>query len=179
MVNNYLITGTPGSGKTTVVQTVVERLKKKGFVPGGVYCPEIREGGSRKGFEMVDVMTGKQRILAHVDREEGPSVSRYGVNVDNVDAMSNSAIGNALEEADFLVIDEIAPMEIYSDEFRKQVKKALDSEKPLLAVIHKRSSSGFIGGVKEREDVRIFEVNQDDRDDLPSKLSELVLEDAP
>ncbi len=78
--------------------------------------------------------------------------------------MSKSAISRALDESDLLVVDEIAPMEVYSDEFRKQVRRALDSEKPLIAVIHKRSKSGFIGDVKEREDSQIFEVDEKTRE---------------
>ncbi|KXA91302.1 hypothetical protein AKJ63_01680 [candidate division MSBL1 archaeon SCGC-AAA259D18] len=176
MSGNFLITGSPGSGKTTVVENVLSSLREKGFEVGGVYCPEIRSGGVRRGFEIIDIMTGESKILAHVDQDQGPRVSKYRVNVPNVGAISKSAISRALEEADLLVIDEIAPMETYSDEFRRQVRRALDSEKPLIAVVHKRSKSGFIGEVKRREDSKLFEVTERTRNSLPGKVEELVLE---
>ena len=174
MSNNYLITGPDGSGKTTVVEKVISNLEGEGYEAGGIYCPEIREAGSRKGFEIVDIRSGESKILAHVDQEKGPKVSKYRVNVSNVDYMSLGSISQALEDQDFVVVDEIAPMEIYSEEFKKQVQKALDSKKPLLAVIHQRASSGFIGNVKKRDDVKIFEVNRETRDLLPEKLTELI-----
>ena len=50
---NYLITGPPRSGKTTVIQNVVDRLDAKGYQAGGIYCPEIRSDGGRVGFEIL------------------------------------------------------------------------------------------------------------------------------
>jgi nucleoside-triphosphatase len=176
MPNNFLITGPPGSGKTSVIKEAVEILRGRGLKPGGLYCPEIREGGQRLGFKMVDLITGEERILAHVDLPSGPQVSRYRVNVENVDAMSEIAIDRALKEADFLAIDEIAPMEVHSKGFMRSVMAALDSPKPLLAVIHQRTMTGFIGAVKARTDVELFEVTPSSRAKLPSQLAEKVSE---
>jgi nucleoside-triphosphatase len=174
MPNNFLITGPPGSGKTSVIEEAVEILRGRGLKPGGLYCPEIREGGQRLGFRMVDLITREERILAHVDQPSGPQVSKYRVKVENVDAMSEIAIGRALREADFVAIDEIAPMEIYSEGFKRAVLAALDSPKPLLAVIHQRTTTGFIGAVKARPDVKLFEVTPSNRAKLPSQLAEMV-----
>lgn len=179
MPNNFLITGRSGSGKTSIIEGAVEFLRGLGFKPGGLYCPEIRERGARLGFKMIDLMTGEGRTLAHVNQPVGPQVSKYRVNVENVDAMSELAIGRALREADFIVIDEIAPMEIHSEGFRRSVLAALDSSKPLLAVIHQRTTMGFIGEVKRREDIRLFEVTPSSRARLSAQLVELVKEALP
>jgi nucleoside-triphosphatase len=174
MTNNFLITGRPGSGKTAVIEGAISILRDQGLRAGGIYCPEIREGGVRLGFKIIDLMTGEGRILAHVNQREGPQVSKYRVNVANVDELSEAAIGRALREADFVVIDEIAPMETYSEGFKRSVLDALDSPKPLLAVIHQRTRTGFIGDVKTRDDIKIFEVMSDARTSLSSQLAEAV-----
>ncbi|MEM3452703.1 MAG: NTPase [Candidatus Hadarchaeum sp.] len=175
MPNNFLITGPPGSGKTTVLERTVSILRERGFKAGGIYCPEIRERGTRVGFKIIDLMTGEERILAHVNQPHGPQVSKYRVNVDNVDALSQAAIERALKEADFVVIDEIAPMELYSVDFKRAVLCALDSLKPLLAVIHQRTTTGFIGEVKGRADVKIYEISPKNREKLPKTIADDVL----
>lgn len=169
-----MITGHPGSGKTSVIERTMSVLRGRGLRAGGIYCPEIREGGVRVGFKIVDIMTGEERILAHVDQPAGPQVSRYRVNVANVDELSESAIARALRDADYLVIDEIAPMEIHSEGFKRAVLAALDSPKPVLAVVHQRTQTGFIGEVKAREDVVIFEVTDGTRAGLPERLAEKI-----
>lgn len=173
---NYLLTGPPRSGKTTVIQRVEDRLESQGYQAGGVYCPELRSDGDRVGFEIVDVMTGDARIMAYVDREEGPQVGKYRVDVAAVDAVCSSAFPRAFDGANFLIVDEIAPMEVYSEAFVQQVRCALDADLPLIAAIHYRSTEGFIGEVKDRDDTKIVEITEDTRDDLPAGLTERLLE---
>lgn len=174
MPTNHLVTGAPGSGKTTVVERTVDLLAEAGYEAGGVYCPEVREDGERVGFDIRDATTGESRTLARVDRETGPSVGKYRVAVGNVDAVAATAIERAREEADVVVVDEIAPMEVASDAFCRRVRRALDSEVPVVAAIHRRSKSGFVGEVKERADVELFAVTPETRDDLPAELAERV-----
>lgn len=176
MPNNYLITGPPRSGKTTVIQRTVSTLEDRGLSAGGVYCPEIRDGGERIGFEIVDVLTGESKRLAHVDEPGGPRVGEYRVNVANVDEICETAFGRALAEADYVVVDEIAPMETYSDEFTRGVRSALDAETPVVAAVHLRSDSGFVGEVKGRTDADLFEVTEETREDLPDRLARAILD---
>jgi len=174
---NYLITGPPRSGKTTVIQNVVDRLDSKGYQAGGIYCPEVRSDGDRVGFEIMDVMTGESQVLAHVDYDEGPQVGKYRVNRANVDSVCAAAFPRAFDEADLLIVDEIAPMEVYSDEFRRQVRRALDGDLPLIAAIHYHATEGFIGEVKNRDDTETHEVTEDIRDVLPATLTDALLAD--
>jgi nucleoside-triphosphatase len=176
MPNNFLVTGQPRSGKTTVVQKVVETLRSNGLTVGGVFCPEVRVRGERVGFEIEDVMSGETRVLAHVNRDWGPSVGKYRVAVQDVDELCEQAFTRALAEADVLVVDEIAPMEVHSDVFVDSVEQALDDSKPLVAAIHERSTSGFIGEVKRRDDVELFAVTAQTREALPGQIATLVVD---
>ncbi|MFW6385071.1 MAG: NTPase [Halodesulfurarchaeum sp.] len=179
MPHNILLTGPPRSGKTTVIERSLEMLEDHGLEAGGVLCPEIRTNDERRGFTIVDVVTGESNILAHVDQDEGPSVGKYRVNVPNVDAACERAFETAFEEADFLVVDEIAPMEIRSTVFTTHVRRALDSDLPLIGVVNRRSTSGFIGDVKNRPDVELLEVTRNTRDELPKRVTRFVLERTP
>lgn len=174
MPSNYLVTGPPRSGKTTVVERTVALLADAGSEAGGVYCPEIRPDGERVGFEIRDAMTGASRVLAHVDRESGPSVGKYRVDVAAVDEVGAAAIERALAEAAVVVVDEIAPMEVKSDAFCRWVRRAFDWETPVVAAVHERSEAGFVGEVKARDDAELFAVTTETRDELPETLAALV-----
>lgn len=177
--NNLLVTGPPRSGKTTVVRRVVDRLVDQGYRVGGLLSPERLAAGERVGFDIKDAMTDESRLLAHVDRKEGPAVGKYRVAVDNVDAIAKPAIRRALDGADVIVIDEVAPMEVESRVFVHEVRRALDTEQPVLAAVHYRSTSGFIGEVKARDDAERFEVTPDTRDDLPATLADRLVRSMP
>jgi len=56
------ITGIPGSGKSTVCRNVLKQLT---CTFGGMISADIREKGERVGFEIRDIASGKQGILAH------------------------------------------------------------------------------------------------------------------
>lgn len=162
MPSNILITGKPGVGKTTVLNRVKMKIENQDHTVGGVTCPEIRKKGKRVGFGIMDVSNSRRGILAHTGCE-GPQVGKYKVNLKDLDEIGTNAIEYAIKNSDFIFIDEIAPMELHSNGFCIAVEAALDSDKPVVAVIHKRSSDPFVSKVKARKDVSIFEVTHENR----------------
>lgn len=176
MPHNLLLTGPPRSGKTTVIQGVVDRLRDHGYGVGGVFSPERRTDGQRVGFAIRDAMTGASATLADVGRERGPRVGKYRVDVAGLESIVETAFPAAREAADVIVVDEIAPMEVVSDLFVTEVRSALDAEIPVLAAVHGRSEDGFIGTVKERSDADLHTVTPENRDTLPDRLAEHLTE---
>jgi nucleoside-triphosphatase len=172
-VLNILITGSPGVGKTTLLVWIQKKVEVQGSSIGGVYCPEIREGNRRTGFGIKDVATGNEGVLASINGS-GPLVGKYHVNLDDLENIGVSAIENALEIAEYIFIDEIAPMELKSRSFSNAVLQALESQKPVIAVIHKRSNHPFILKVKIRDDVRIFNVSTQNRDSVREVILEIL-----
>lgn len=104
--------------------------------------------GARVGFRIEDLASGQSEVMAHVDHREGPRVGKHRVDVEAVDRISELALGSALEAADVIVIDEIAPMEVFSEVFVEQARACLDAEQPVLAAIHRNATEGFIGEVE-------------------------------
>lgn len=174
MPQNILLTGPPRSGKTTVIERVIERLEAQGLAVGGIVSPEIRTQGDRVGFEIVDVRSGETEVMAHVDLTSGPRVGKYRVDIAAVDRIADRALAS-LDGIDVVVIDEIAPMEVDSPVFDRSVRAALDSSTPVVAAIHQRSTAGFIGEVKERADVDLLEVSTERRDQMPQEIASRVV----
>lgn len=170
MVKNILMTGRPGSGKTTLCLRLVDFLKSRGKKVGGVLCPEIRIQGSREGFKIIDMSSGREGVLASVHVEEGPQVSKYRVNMKDLKEIAAGAVLSAIEKCDVVVIDEIGPMESFSGEFLEAVHKALNSEKIVLAVVH-WARKEFASELLRRGDSKLFEVTAENRTGL---LEEIV-----
>jgi len=166
---NLLITGLPGVGKTTLIRRLYEALKD--FHPIGFYTAEIREEGVRKGFELV-TLEGKRGVLSHVDIKSRYRVGRYKVDVSGFEDFLGG-ISFFDPSSNMMMVDEIGKMECLSDKFEKILKKILDSEKWVIATIALKGS-GLIAGVKQRQDIKLFEMTQNNRDVLFSEILEEI-----
>ncbi len=164
------VTGRPGIGKTTVLLSAAEELKARGYCVGGMISKEIRREGRRVGFEIVDFRTGAKGWLAHVEQRAGPQVGKYKVSLGDLDSIGVNAVLDASMNADVVIIDEIGPMELLSQAFRKAVNEALDSGKLLLAVIHQSARDPIIESIKKRDDVFMATVDMANRDGLHNIL---------
>ena len=169
MSRNALVTGPPRSGKTTTLERTVDRLREDDLTVEGLVCPEIRVEGERVGFEIADLDGRRRATMAHVD-VDGPNVGKYGVDVSAIDRLVTDVIAPALTRAECIVIDEIAPMQLESVRFVEATRRALESETPVLAAIATGSRGDFLQEVREREDVEIFAVEPETRDELPGRL---------
>ncbi len=167
---NLLITGPPGCGKTTATRKVIDALsdlRLRGFV-----SQEMRKDGRRIGFELVG-LGGFRATLAHVDFDSEIRVSRYGVDVDVLGLLVEAEMPLLPDETDLYVIDEIGKIECFSEAFIQAMTDLLDSPVPVLATIAVRGR-GFIEEVKQRPDIELIEVTNDNRDDLPAKIVERI-----
>lgn len=170
------ITGRSGVGKTSVLLRAVDALKAKGYKVGGMISREVRERGVRVGFEIVDFHTGRRGWLAHVTQPSGPQISKYRVNLSDLNVIGASSILNAATDADIIVVDEIGPMELFSPEFKKAVDQAIRSSKPVVGTIHFRARDPLINTIKAREDAEILEVTYENREDLHNVIIHKVVQ---
>jgi nucleoside-triphosphatase len=160
------------------VLKVADELKNMGLKVGGMISQEIREGGFRVGFKIIDLKTGVEGILAHINQKSGPSVGKYRVCLEDLENVGVKAILNACKESDLIVIDEVGPMELHSEEFKKAVLEALNSGKTVLGTIHYRVGSPFMNTVRKRGDAEIIEVTFGNRDSLPKIVAREIFERA-
>ena len=158
---NFLITGLPGAGKTTLIKKLSEELKH--LHPAGFYTEEIREAGQRKGFELIS-LDGKRGLLSHVEMRSPYRLGKYKVDIESFENFLNS-IPFFDPSTRLIIIDEIGKMECLSDPFKNLLKKILDSGKLVIATIALKGS-GLIAGIKERNDIKLFEMTKHNRDSL-------------
>jgi len=166
MASVYLLTGSPGTGKTTVIRQAIAGSEIKA---GGFYTEEIRSGGIRRGFRIV-TLDGHDAILAHVDNSSRCRVSKYGVDIQNLDNIGVAAIERAIAESDLIVIDEIGKMELFSPRFREAALKAIDSGKRVLGTIM-LNPHPLADDIKRRPDVKVMELTRSNHEQVLREIT--------
>ncbi len=165
MKKAYLLSGQPGSGKTTIIKEVLSKVRKSA---GGFYTEEIRNQGIRQGFRII-TLDGKSATLAHSDISSPYRVSKYGVDINSMDKVAIPAVREAVCNCDIVVIDEIGKMELFSYSFRDAVIEALESEKRVLGTIM-LASHPWADVVKRRAEVEVISVTRFNRSEVVDQV---------
>ncbi len=161
----YLLTGRPGTGKTSLIKQAMAGLKGRA---GGFYTEEVRSQGVRQGFRLV-TLAGHSAILAHVSIGSPYRVSKYGVDTESLDWVGVSAIRQAASDCDLVVIDEIGKMELFSANFREAVLKIIDSGKRVLGTIM-LNPNPWADAIKRRPQVNLITVTRDNHQQVLEEL---------
>ena len=169
-IKNRLLTGTPGCGKTTVLERVAEHLADLRLA--GFLTVEVREHGQRVGFEAIG-LGGRRAILAHVRIRSPLAVGRYGVEPGRLVPLIDEELVRPPRTVDVYLIDEIGKMECRCPQFISSMRALLGGPVPVLATVALRGG-GFIAEVKQRPDVQVVEVTQGNRQTLPVQIAAWV-----
>ncbi len=165
MPTAYLLTGMPGSGKTSVIRQSIQGLKDKA---GGFYTEEIRVQGIREGFRIV-TLTGETALLAHVDTRGPFRVSKYGVDVEGLDKVGVTALQKASQQSEIVVIDEIGKMELFSDKFKTVVLDIIESRKKVLGTIMLKSDP-WADALKQKAQVKLITVTRNNHSQVLEEI---------
>ncbi len=150
-----LLTGSPGTGKTAIIKEAIAKTKIRA---GGFYTEEIRVGGVRQGFRII-TLDGQGAILAHTNISSPYQVSKYRVDIESLNRVGVSAIHQALEECDLIVIDEIGKMELLSPQFKEAVWQTINSGKKILGTIM-LNPNPFADEIKRHPEVEVLLVTR-------------------
>jgi len=161
---NVLLTGRPGIGKTTLIKRLIEATP---LSKGGFYTEEVREKGQRVGFSLA-TLDGKKSLLAHIRIKSPYRVGRYGVDIDTFEAIGVESIIKAISDNKLIIVDEIGRMELFSKKFRDVVLQALKTGRVVATI--KKGKGYFIDEIKSRKDVKVIEMNLENRETLSSKI---------
>jgi nucleoside-triphosphatase len=175
------ITGMPSVGKTKTLLKIIEKLEKTGYKVEGMITEPIIENKKRVGFYVIDWLTKEKDVFAHLNIDTKDKVGKYGVDINALERIGVPAIEKAIndETVNIIIIDEIGKMEMMSERFCEVVIEALDSDKPILVTLHKKSRSPLLQDVRRRDDIRILEVTPVNRNLLPYKIEKIMAEKLP
>ncbi len=171
---NFLLTGEPGVGKTTIIQSVLGEISMNA---GGFFTQEIKSGKTQKGFQLI-TLDGQQCVLATANKKSTYKIGKFGVDIKIMSDIAVPALKQALDGSSLIIIDEIGKMECFSKEFRDIVIRCLDSKIPVLGTIQ-NFASPFINSITNREDVVIITVTEENRAKIPNHIIEILHNFAP
>ncbi|KPJ85335.1 MAG: hypothetical protein AMS17_14550 [Spirochaetes bacterium DG_61] len=157
---NLLFTGAPGCGKSTLIEKIIKELDRPA---SGFFTREIREGGRRVGFS-ITTLDGRNGILAREGLHSPYRVGRYGVCIEDIERIAVPSMDTE-REGEIVVVDEIGKMECMSELFRDTLIAILDSDHPVIGSVALRGNP-FIEGIKQRDDVLVVKVTEENREEL-------------
>jgi len=161
MAKNVFIAGAPGIGKTSLISRLYRDLTPL-FIRG-FYKEEIQEYQILKGYRLA-TFDFQELILAHVHIVGPDRLGEFGLNLDGF----NNLIKKQLKpdpEVELFLIDEIGLMECTSIQFRKMIKKILNSSIPLIATLPSHDVLDILK-IKERKDIALINMTFKNRDSL-------------
>ncbi len=161
----FLLTGKPGTGKTSLIKQAVAELEGRA---GGFYTEEIRSQGTRLGFKLI-TLDGHEAVLAHIDFNKRFQVGKYGVDVASLDRVGVTALRKAAEQCDLVVVDEIGKMELFSANFREVVLQIIGGGKRVLGTIMLHANP-WADAIKRQPQVNLVTVT---RASYPQVLADL------
>jgi len=168
---HLLLTGFPGCGKTTLICRIIEQLRDLRLA--GFYTQELRgDDGRRVGFEAIG-LNGRSTTLASVRSKSKMRVGKYGVELSGFEQLLDAELNREAKHVDLFVIDEVGKMECYSKPFVELAGKLMDGDVPVLSTVAMKGS-GFTADVKQRDDVELIRVDNDNRDRLVDDLAERI-----
>ena len=155
---NILLTGPPRSGKSTLIEKVIKRVKRPAT---GFFTRELREKGKRVGFR-IETLDGKTGLLAHQNIKSNYRVGKYGVNIEDLDQIAvPSMLPSTIDQ--LVVVDEIGKMECFSRLFKETLLRVLSTENQVIDSIAIKGDH-FIQTIKNRDDVILVSISESTRD---------------
>ena len=165
MKSAYLVTGKPGIGKTTLIRQVISTMRLRA---AGFYTEDLRAAGVREGFRIV-TLEGDIALLAASGHPGPLRISKYGVDLQELERVGVAALRRALDRGHVMVADEIGRMQLFSRAFRQTVLEAVRSGHPLLGTIM-LGRNPYADRIKAHGNVELLELTEDNRQELLNLL---------
>lgn len=173
-----LLTGLQGAGKTTACWKALPGLRAAGVKIAGFISPPLLDAtGTKTGIQMVDLATGQRHTFAKIVAQGDPAdIGIYKLAEDAV-TWARGVLANALlANADWLVIDEIGPLELHHGQgFAFALDALADAERtPNAIVIVRRYLADALADRLGRVDIVKVTVTDANRAEIPARLVKLV-----
>ncbi len=158
------VSGLPGCGKTTLLKKLYEILKEK-FNVDGFITEEIRENKKRVGFKIFLLKLKKEFLFASKEIKSNVCYAGYYLDLNSFE----NAIDLIDLNSQILIIDEIGKMEMESKKFQQFISKILNSNKTIIASVHRN----LLNLVKNKG--KVYWLNEENRNKIFEEIKQLIM----
>ncbi|MFW9940430.1 MAG: nucleoside-triphosphatase [Candidatus Thorarchaeota archaeon] len=160
MKTKFLITGPPRSGKSTLIVRLIEYLSKRQITVYGFLTPEVKVGKNRIGFDILNIKSKEREELARKgDLKTKFHVGKYCVFIEKFENFISNIDNITFQKEDFIIIDEIGKMELFSKKFQEFIIRIFDSDISIIATIGLTIKHPIKDHLLNLPDVEIFKLN--------------------
>jgi len=166
---HIFLTGEKRAGKTTLLKKIIETI---GIEPKGFRT--VAGEKEADGYEYIYIIPYGEELKKEKTQPVG--ARKKGGFPKVFDKIGVKILRDTLDPAPKLIImDELGFMESDARFFKKAVLDILDGDIPVLGVIKPRHTV-FLDGIRDRDDVRVIEVTEGNRNDLKKEIEDILIE---
>lgn len=163
---HILLVGRPGSGKSSLIRRIVEKLGKPVF--GYESVKEDSLADPVNGSPIYLYEAGKPRLRSR-ENLAGYCLNHHAVTFPDTFDRFAPRLAGPVPEDHIIVLDEIGPMESRSPAFCNAIRSFLDGDHPVIAAVRDKDTP-FLNTVRSHPKCRCFFLDRTDRDVLFSEI---------
>ncbi len=124
---HLILTGAIGSGKTTLIKKLIDRLSADNSSVAGIYTLRQMENSETTGYDVVNISTGKsERFLRTEGTSSQERIGKFFLYREGLEA-GNEALLN-VKQTNLIIVDEIGKLELAGKGWSTSVKHLLKAQ---------------------------------------------------
>jgi len=130
-----VLTGPKHSGKTTAVVELAQQASQQGFTVAGLLSPSIYQQNLLLGFNVRDIATGAETLLAQRTAKNTTEIGRFNFTEQGLQLGAHALGSPAARAADLVIVDEFGPLEMDHRGWRKPLDLLLTKTTGLITLV--------------------------------------------
>ena len=158
----YIISGEQGSGKTTMLKSIIAELQSKGVKVGGFLAEGSWKNGIRDGFSLLRIIDNYAIPLCQSKPKEGYfNLGRFWFNPDAIKIGEESLRIDMTKDISIVVIDEIGIFELQKKVWYNSFMQILNERRiPLIISVREKIMKEVIKNFRLKN-VTLFKSDED------------------